>query len=90
MKKLLYLFLALALPGLIFVFLKMAGRNEFNIPVYYETGVTDSPCGITYPSPYSVPDSVRKRLGNEGRVMIVFFPLPDLELENPVHNPGHN
>lgn len=59
----------------------MAGRNEFNIPVYYEMGVTDSPCGITYSSPYSVPDSVRKHLGNEGRVQVVFFPLPDLEFE---------
>jgi hypothetical protein len=46
-KKFIYLFLALLLPGLIFVFLRKFGKNEFNIPVYYETGVTDAPaaCG---------------------------------------------
>ena len=56
MKKILYLFLALLLPGLIFVFLKFAGRNEFNIPVYYEEGVGTVPtdCGLTYPAPYRV------------------------------------
>ena len=30
------MFLALLLPALVFVFLKYAGRNEFNIPVYFE------------------------------------------------------
>ena len=59
MKKLLYLFLALLLPGLIFIFLKLAGRNEFTIPIYYEDKVTDKikGCDLTYPVPYHLPDS---------------------------------
>ncbi len=63
LKKLLYLFLALLLPALVFVFLKYAGRNEFNIPVYFENGVLEPPseCGVAYPSPYRVPDSVWQR-----------------------------
>lgn len=57
-KKILYLFLALLLPALIFVFLKYAGRNEFNIPVYYIKGVEVPPtdCTQTYGVPYLVPD----------------------------------
>ena len=33
------LFLALLLPVCIFLFLKMFGSNEFNIPIYYQTQV---------------------------------------------------
>jgi len=40
LKKPLYLFLALLFPGLIFVFLKYAGKNEFAVPVFYENGIT--------------------------------------------------
>ncbi len=60
MKKLLYLFLALLLPGLIFVFLKYSGKNEFTIPVYFEEGVKapSTDCGLTYSRPYRLPDSV--------------------------------
>lgn len=46
-KKVVFLFLVIALPALIFLFLKTFGRNEFTIPVYYEQGLTDSlatPC----------------------------------------------
>lgn len=46
-KKAIFLFLLLLLPILIFLFLKGFGRNEFTIPVYYETGLGDSlstPC----------------------------------------------
>ena len=54
MKKLLYLFLALLFPALIFVFLKYAGKNEFNIPVYFDQGVEKVPggCDRSYPAPY--------------------------------------
>ncbi len=59
MKKLFYLFLALLLPALIFVFLKYAGKNEFNIPVYYDKGVEQplAECDRNYPIPYLVPDA---------------------------------
>lgn len=64
-KKSIYLLLALILPVGVFVFLRMFGKNEFTIPVYYEQGVTDSQpsCAYTYPVPYSVPDSIMQRIG---------------------------
>ena len=52
MKKVLYLFLALLLPGLIFVFLKYQGKNEFTVPIFYEEG-------ITIPGGCGFPDSMR-------------------------------
>ncbi len=74
MKKILYLFLALLLPGLIFVFLKYAGRNEFNIPVYYDSGVNPAPtdCGLTYQTPYRV------RARSSG-ASVVIFPVAEAE-----------
>lgn len=57
-KKILYLFLALLLPGLIFVFLKQFGKNEFALPVYYQEGVDVSDCNRSYPTPYLLPDSL--------------------------------
>jgi hypothetical protein len=63
-KKFIYLFLALALPGLIFVFLKKFGKNEFTVPVYFEMGlVPDSICTISTPGPYQVPDSIIQKIG---------------------------
>jgi protein SCO1/2 len=77
LKKKLYLFLALLLPALLFVFLKYAGKNEFNIPVYYETGVAgvSTECGSSYPVPYLLPDSVQRGLGTGNREanILVFF-----------------
>lgn len=62
-KKTLYLFLALALPGLIFVFLKFFGKNEFDVPVYYQEGLPkDSICLINSSTPYKVPDSIFREL----------------------------
>jgi len=46
-KKIVLLFLVIALPVLIFLFLKAFGNNEFTIPIYYEQGLGDSlttPC----------------------------------------------
>jgi len=59
--KFLLLFLALALPGLIYVFLKTFGQNEFNVPALYQEGPApggnDCP-GFVYSVPYAVPDSL--------------------------------
>jgi hypothetical protein len=70
-KKFVYLFLALLLPGLIFVFLKKFGKNEFNIPVYYETGIEDTGTCGTYPVPYRVPDSVMQVINFENKPVLV-------------------
>ena len=78
-KKFLYLFLALALPGLIFVFLKKFGKNEFTVPVYFETGLTpDSICTVAAAGPYQVPDSIVQKIGFRwpaGIKVVVVFPF---------------
>jgi hypothetical protein len=67
-KKVLYLFLALALPGLIFVFLKFFGQNEFEVQVYYTEGLPpDSICHSTSRTPYVVADSVFRKIESEGK-----------------------
>ncbi len=59
-KKIIYLLIALALPGLIFIFLKTFGKNHFDIPLYYKEGVSDSlkECSIVVRGQYSLPDSL--------------------------------
>lgn len=74
-KKIFYLFLALLLPGLIFVFLKYFGRNEFDIPVFYSDGIGDSlsVCKIKSKGQYHISDSAFSRLkcNNCGSLLIV-------------------
>ncbi len=75
-KKFAYLFLALLLPPLIFVFLnlKYFGKNEFDIPVYYNNGVLEIPseCQSLGNGQYYVPDSVlRKWNWKEGNSMLI-------------------
>lgn len=82
MKKLFYLFLALLLPGLAFVFLKYAGKNEFNVPVYYGEGVQNPPkdCNRDYTVPYLIPDAIlRATSDNNQEVHILVFPMKDME-----------
>src|SRR2546422_195499 len=73
-KKNLYLFLALLLPGLVFVFLKYFGKNEFDIPVYFTKGVDDSlACGAPLREQYHISDSAFANLkcNNCGVTLIV-------------------
>lgn len=84
MKKLLYLFLALLLPGLVFVFLKYAGKNEFNVPVYYGEGVEDpsKDCNRDYPVPYLIPDiMLRAANDNNPEVYVLVFPVKEMNTE---------
>jgi hypothetical protein len=78
-KKFLYLFLALALPGLIFVFLKQFGKNEFSIPVYFEEGIrSDSVCSMNSNGTYSVQDSILAKVGlNKGAPakLVIIYPF---------------
>jgi hypothetical protein len=59
-KKAILLFLALLLPVCIFVFLKFFGKNEFDVPAFYQESKPAAPadCSFEYASPYRVPDSV--------------------------------
>lgn len=54
------------------MFLKKFGKNEFNIPIYYEAGVEDSPdnCG-PYQAPYRVADSVLQNIRTANKPMLV-------------------
>lgn len=77
MKKIAYLGLALLLPGLVFVFLKYAGSNRFDIPVFYEDGITEGPpCVEKSEAPYKLPDSVSKFIPADKRGHVVIFPEP--------------
>jgi hypothetical protein len=72
-KKIVYLGLALLLPGLVFVFLKYAGSNRFDIPIYYEDGIPKGlPCAQESEEPYQLPDSISRFIpaGKQGYVFI--------------------
>jgi hypothetical protein len=75
-KKLLYLFLALLLPVVVFLFLKSFGRNEFNVPVMHQDSIPalSSDCGYRYEVPYRIPDSVMSRIrGNSNDSLYVLY-----------------
>jgi len=73
-RKIIYLFLALLLPVLIFLFLKKFGKNEFNIPTYYQQGVDslNAICGTRYAQPYQLADSILQQAGWEGKPASLF------------------
>ena len=73
--KVLFLFLALLLPVCIFIFLRIFGKNEFNVdPLFSES--TPPPLNECQraSAPYFLHDSVRSQLpfGNDSLVVIVF------------------
>jgi len=81
-KKITYLLLALALPGLIFIFLKIFGKNHFDIPVYYKDGISDSlkECSGSYRGQYTLPDSVLNAFSYKNDVASLF--IDESELTN--------
>jgi hypothetical protein len=72
MKKAI-LIIALVVPIGIFIFLKFFGKNEFSIPVYYETGVDNPPgnCKRNYSSSYTVSDSLLSLIGWKGTPTLI-------------------
>lgn len=79
-KKIIFLFLALLVPSLIFVFLKMFGTNEFDIEVFYDQNMpafTDN-CDVLYKLPYHLPDStIREVSGRGDSAVFIHFGNPD-------------
>jgi hypothetical protein len=65
-KKIVFLFLALLFPVCIFLFLKIFGKNEFDVAPLHQDGVpaAPEPCKLSYASPYTLPDSVMELIGN--------------------------
>jgi hypothetical protein len=60
-KKILFLVLALVLPGCIFLFLKFFGKNEFEVaPMFQSAVVVPEVCDGKYTFPYVIPDSMRR------------------------------
>ena len=77
MKKILFLFLALLLPVLIFLFLRSFGKNEFDVPVLFADSVEApvSCSAYSYKGPYVITDSVLQEIswnGNDSLTIIVF------------------
>jgi hypothetical protein len=65
MLKKIILFVALPLPVVVFLFLKIFGKNEFDVPVYWSEGVNVSGCPQR-PGPYTLPDSALNAWGWRG------------------------
>jgi hypothetical protein len=76
-RKTIYLFLALVLPIFIFLFLKIFGKNEFDIPIFYTKGVSSDTlatgCQFTVKGQYFVPDSVLEKWNRKSTVIIFSF-----------------
>jgi len=76
-KKKIYLFVALLLPVLVFIFLKFFGKNEFDIPVYYTKGISsdtlNSECQVKINGQYFVNDSFLQMTLEEGYASIISF-----------------
>lgn len=79
MKKII-LILALLVPIGIFIFLKFFGKNEFTIPVYYESGVDHPPadCNRTYDSPYLVSATALNTIGWNGHNVLLVADSSDV------------
>jgi hypothetical protein len=82
-RKSIYLIIALILPVAIFVFLKLTGKNQFDIPIYYESGIDSlsSICGHDYSRPYILPDSILSKVGWKEKECSIFVLGKSNELE---------
>lgn len=66
-RKSILLSLALILPVIVFVFLKMFGKNKFEIPVFHDKKVeVVAGCDHKYTAPYTLPDSALAAIGWKG------------------------
>jgi hypothetical protein len=66
-QKTIFLSLALILPVIVFVFLKIFGKNKFEIPVFHDKKVElVAGCDYKYTAPYLLPDSALAAIGWKG------------------------
>jgi hypothetical protein len=73
-KKIIFLFLALLLPGCIFVFLKIFGKNEFNVEPLFQSAkpIVTAPCSdVTVP--YKVSGDVLKQVFSFGDSLALIY-----------------
>jgi hypothetical protein len=74
-RKAIFLSLVFILPVIVFVFLKMFGKNEFEIPVFHSKKVAAvSGCNDGFAVPYTLPDSILYSIGwkNAEATLILF------------------
>lgn len=71
-KQLTYLAIALLLPGSIFVFLKIFGKNEFAVEPLYSTVAPEAPAGCyAVKAPYHLPDSIVQQLNFQKDTLVL-------------------
>ena len=88
MKKVIFLFVALLLPAVIFVFLKMFGKNKFDVsPLYtteYPTAVEE--CGVNIALPYVIPDTLQTRFQTkQNPLTLLYFGSPENDPEKQIN-----
>jgi hypothetical protein len=85
-KKIIFLILALLLPATIFVFLKLFGKNEFQVPILHEDTVPHAAnnCDFTYRTPYRVADSIITALDPRRKDSVYVFNF-DSRLADPMN-----
>ena len=78
MKRNIFLFVLLAIPFVIYFFLKFFGQSYYTIPIFYKEGVISAKCNIDFGGQYLIPDPVEFENGNAPRLKLndqptVFF-----------------
>lgn len=82
-KKSIFLIAALLLPVAIFIFLKIFGKNEFQVPPLHQEGIIEvsNACHYRYATPYYVPDSLFAQFGaNKHDSLYVLYFDPSLKV----------
>jgi hypothetical protein len=75
-KQGILLFLALLLPICVFIFLKIFGKNEFEVPPMFANGLPSATAGCPdQPSlPYRIPNNISERLElNKDSLACIYF-----------------
>ncbi len=87
------LIIILAVPVLIYLFLKGFGENEFSVPVFYTEGIDPDSfnCGVTDQQHivnfHSVVSGVNYEQSVKGRLIVVDADIQPYPIPNPVGNP---
>ena len=79
-RKTILLSLALVFPVIVFIFLKMFGRNHFDIPIYHEKELSHAAgCNYQYAIPYTIADSLYLSFGwkTHHTMLVSFSPMAD-------------
>ena len=78
-KSKILLMLSLVLPVVIFLFLKFFGKNQFDLPVFYETA-DEWPTECSNPNfPFVINDSTQSNLGIKGLATLILLKPMDPE-----------